>query len=111
LHAAQNNYNILCIQEPHFDHLNTTRATPVWGLVTPTGWNRNDLVEKTPRAIILVHERIPTNSWTQIDIKSSDAVGIKLVGEGAEISIYNLYIDCTHSDTLSKLQEHLDTRE
>ena len=111
LDAARNNYDIICIQEPHFDHLNATRATPVWRLVTPTGWNRNDPVERTPRAIILVHERIPTNSWTQIDIESLDAVGIKLVGEAAEISIYNLYNDCTHSDTTSKLQEHLDARE
>jgi len=111
IHAARNNYDILCIQEPHFDHLNATQATLVWRLVTPTGWNRSDLVEKTHRAIILVHERIPTNSWTQIDIDSPDAVGIKLVSEGAEISIYNLYNDCTHSDTLSKLQEHLDARE
>ena len=70
IHAARNNYDILCIQEPHFDHLNVTRATPVWRLVTPTGWNRSDPVEKTPRSIILVHERIPTNSWMQINIDS-----------------------------------------
>lgn len=63
------------------------------------------------RAIILVHKRIATNSWTQIDIESLDAVGIKLISKGGEISIYNLYNNCTHSDTLSKLQEHLDVRE
>jgi hypothetical protein len=92
LHLVENKYNIICIQEPHFDHLSTTRATPVWCLVTPTGWKRNDSVERTPRAIILVHERLPTNSWTQIDIDTPDAVGIKITGEGGEISIYNIYM-------------------
>jgi hypothetical protein len=58
-----------------------------------------------------VHERIPTNSWTQIDIDSSDIVGIKLIGEGGEISIYNIYNDCTYSNTITKLQEHLETRQ
>jgi len=111
LHTTGNDYDIICIQEPHFDHLNATRATSTWRLVTPTGWNRSDPAEKTPRAITLIHERIPTNSWTQIDIDTPDAVGIKLTGEGGEISIYNLYNDCTHSDTLTKFQEHLEARE
>ena len=111
LHTVWNNYDIICLQEPHFDHLNATRATPVWRLVTPTGWNRKDPAEKTPRVITLVHERISTNSWTQIDLDTTDAVGIKIVGEGGEISIYNIYNDCTHSQTLTKFQEHLDTRE
>jgi hypothetical protein len=87
LHTARNDYDIICLQEPHFDHLNATRATPVWRLVTPTGWNRKDPTEKTPRVITLVHERISTNSWTQIDLDTTDAVGIKLVSEGGEISI------------------------
>ena len=47
----------------------------------------------------------------QIDINSLDAVGIKLVSERAKISIYNLYNNCTHTDTLFKLQKHLDARE
>ena len=111
LHVARNNYDIICIQEPHFDHLNATCATSVWHLVTPMGWDRSDPAEKTPRAITLVHERIPTNSWTQIDIDLPDIVGIKLVGEGGEISIYNMYNDCTHSDTITKLQEHFETRD
>ena len=111
LHTVRNNYDIICLQEPHFDHLKATRATPVWRLVTLTGWNRKDPAEKTPRAITLVHERISTNSWTQIDLDTTDAVGIKLVGKGGEISIYNIYNDCTHSQMLTKLQEHLDARE
>jgi len=111
LHAVQNTYDMICIQEPHFDHLNATRATPIWRLVTPMGWSRKDPAERTPQAITLVHEWVPTNSWTQIDVNSADVVGIKITSEGGEISIYNIYNDCTHSDTLSKLQEHLEARE
>ncbi|KIM45758.1 hypothetical protein M413DRAFT_7871 [Hebeloma cylindrosporum] len=48
IHAARNDYDIICIQEPHFDHLKATHATPVWRLITPTGWNRNELAEETP---------------------------------------------------------------
>ena len=51
------------------------------------------------------------NSWTQIDIDMTDAVGIKITSKGGEISIYSIYNDCTHSDTLLRLQEHFDARE
>ena len=111
LHTAQNNYDIICIQEPHFDHLKAMQATPVWHLVTPTGWNRNEPNEKTPRAIILVHTWLSTNSWMQIDLESPNAVAIKILGEEGEISIYNIYNDCTHSEMLMKFQEHLEERE
>jgi hypothetical protein len=111
LHTTGNNCDIICIQEPHFDHLNATQATSTWRLITPMGWNRGDPAEKTPRAITLIHDRIPTNSWTQIDIDTPDMVGIKITGEGGKISIYNLYNDCTHSYTLTKFQEHLEARE
>ena len=47
----------------------------------------------------------------QIDLDMTDAVGIKLISEGSEISIYNIYNDCTHSQMLTKFQEHLDARE
>jgi len=59
----------------------------------------------------LVHKHISTNSWTQIDLDITDAVGIKLVGKGGKISIYNIYNNCTHPQTLIKFQEHLDARE
>ena len=47
----------------------------------------------------------------QVDIDLPDVIGIKITSKGGEISIYNIYNDCTHSNTLTKFQEHLEARE
>src|SRR6266567_1620404 len=105
LHSLENTYDIVCIQEPAFDFLMNTRATPVWTVIKPTPWKGKEGGKPNPRAIILVHERLSTNSWTQIAVESLDAVAIRLKGDSGEINIYNLYNDCTHSDTLEILRK------
>ena len=47
----------------------------------------------------------------QIDLDMTGTVGIKIISKGGKISIYNIYNDCTHSQMLTKFQEHLDARE
>ena len=111
LHSIENAYDIICIQEPAFDFLANTRATPVWTVVKPTSWKGKENGKPYPRVITLVHERLSTNGWTQIDIKSLDVVAIQLKGESGEINIYNIYNDCTHSETLEVMRKHLDERE
>lgn len=81
LHTVKDKFDILCLQEPHFDFQELTRATPVWRVVMPSRYVRKEgrpRREDVPRAIILVHERISTNGWTQIDLDSLDLVEFSL---------------------------------
>src|SRR5271170_2571987 len=59
LNWLRNKFDIVCIQEPHFDFQNLSRATRVWHSVYPTT-PANDAAR--PRALTLIHGRISTNS-------------------------------------------------
>src|SRR5271155_5242566 len=109
LHSVEDKYDIICIQEPHFNFQAISRATSVWTVVYPTGF-QNDIEGPRPRALTLVHTRISTNSWAQVPVNSLDVVAIRLTGTSGTLNIYNIYNDCTHSDTIRVLEEHLESR-
>ena len=108
LNSLQNKFDIVCIQEPHFDFQNLSRATRVWHSIYPTTPPR---VAERPRALTLIHERISTNSWTQIQINSPDIVAFKISNEDQDIDIYNIYNDCEHSLTIQTLANHLSNNQ
>jgi len=113
IHTVGNRYDIICLQEPHFDFQKLTRATPVWRVVLPSLYNTHETQERwrAPRAAILVHERVSTNRWTQVDIALQDIVAICLTTCETALNVYNIYNDCTHSETLQVLKQHLQKRE
>src|SRR5271168_3706412 len=81
LNSLENNFDIVCIQEPHFDFRNISRATKVWHTIYPTAPSSSEDTEERPQAIMLVHEKISTNCWTQIQIDSKDVVALKISNE------------------------------
>src|SRR5271154_1301098 len=97
LNSLRNKFDIVCIQEPHFDFQNLSRATRVWHSIYPT--TPPGAVER-PRVLTLIHERISTNSWTQIPVNSPDIVAFKISNGDNELTIYNIYNDCEHSLTI-----------
>ena len=112
IHAVGNDYDMICLQEPHFDFQEKTRATGVWRVVLPSRYvSAAQERRQVPRAAILVHESLSTNNWTQIDIDSLDVVAIQLASEQGVVNVYNIYNDCTHSDTIHTLERHFDRRE
>jgi ribonuclease HI len=104
INSLENKFDMVCIQEPHFDFRNVSRATGVWHTIYPTALSNNN---ERPRALMLIHEKISTNNWTQIQIDSLDVVAIKLSNETHSIEIYNIYNDCEHSLTIQTLSTHL----
>src|SRR5271156_7145238 len=105
LNSLRNQFDIVCIQEPHFDFQKLYRATRVWHSIYPTT-PANDAVR--PRALTLIHERISTNSWTQIVVNSPDVVAFKISNGAQTITIYTVYNDCEHSDTIHTLEGHFN---
>ena len=109
LHSVEDKYDIICIQEPHLDFQAMSRATSIWTSVYPTGF-KHDKEGPPPRALTLVHTRLSTNNWTQVPVNSLDIVAIQLTCERGRLNLYNIYNDCTHSETIRILSKHLDNR-
>src|ERR1700678_4225835 len=59
INSLENKYDMVCIQEPHFDFRNVSRATGAWHTIYPTFLSNND---DHPRAIMLIQEKISTNT-------------------------------------------------
>src|SRR6266481_8617941 len=59
-------------------------------------------------SIILVNTALDTNSWSQVPLKDSDDVTIiQLHLPQGQLTIFNIYNDCTHSDTLTQIHQFL----
>ncbi|KAJ6481017.1 hypothetical protein C8R45DRAFT_831717, partial [Mycena sanguinolenta] len=98
LHSLKpDRYDIALIQEPHVDFQNRSRTNLRFTAVYPT------LHAERPglsRSLILVNTNIPSHSWTQIPLDSSDLTGIELTGEFGTIRLINVYNDCDHNQAL-----------
>ncbi|TFK22074.1 hypothetical protein FA15DRAFT_555598, partial [Coprinopsis marcescibilis] len=94
INTVEDKYDILCIQEPHWDFWMTTRALRTWTVVRPSV----ELGEgKKYRAIIMVHKRMVTGSWERMNVESKDVVAVKVKSEGLTVFVYNIYNACEHN--------------
>ena len=103
--ANTDSYDIIAIQEPYIDFLGNARSNPGWYSVHPKTHyiDRN----KRTRSMILISRKTATNSWSTIDIGSPDVTAVKVKTQTGSVTIYNLYCDCTHSDSILDLKRHL----
>jgi len=109
LHSVEDKYDVICIQEPYFDFQSLSRATGVWTSVYPSGFSRAT-DGPHPRALTLIHTRISTNSWVQVPVNSLDIVAVQFTSDKGVLNVYNIYNDCSHSDTIRKLDVHMASR-
>src|SRR5277367_669159 len=88
LHSVEDNYDVICIQEPYFDFQSISQATSVWTSVYPSSFS-STTDGPTPRALTLVHTRISTNSWVQLPVDSPDVVAIQFGSDRGVLNLYN----------------------
>lgn len=101
-------HDVVLTQEPYIDHNMLTRATLAWEIVYPS---LNRTQEHRMRACILVKASINTETWHRIRVDSRDITAIAIHTSSGLIDIYNIYLDCLHSDALQPLQEALTRRQ
>ena len=90
-------WDLLLLQEPYIDAFGNTKATSKWHVIYPSSHLADS---STCRAVILVNTALDTNSWSQVPFKdSNDVVAIQLRLPHGRLTIFNIYNDCTHSDT------------
>ena len=97
------NWDILALQEPYIDVLGNTKANSWWHVVYPSPHFTNSA---TDRSVILVNAALDVNKWAQIPVKdSNDVSAVQLHTPKGRITIFNLYVDCNHSEALAATQQ------
>ncbi|KAJ6450597.1 hypothetical protein C8R45DRAFT_753020, partial [Mycena sanguinolenta] len=85
------------LQEPYVGPGAWTRVDAQWRVVYPTPHGKG---EARTRAVTLVNVSLPTDSWSQMQIDSSDMVAIEFRGDFGTLRIVNIYNDGDHDKTL-----------
>jgi hypothetical protein len=78
-------------------------ATKDWTPLYPSTHNVNP--EQT-RSVILISAAFASDSWQQLDFPSGDVTVVQVKGNWGKITIFNIYNDCQHNDTISLLSDY-----
>ena len=97
-------WDVIALQEPAINKLGNTRANSHWRVVYPTAKYTNGA---KPRAVTLINSNISTNAWQQIDFPSADVVIVQLTTSKGHCTIFNIYNDCKHDNTISAIEQFL----
>ena len=97
---ARHNIDIIALQEPSVNFLNKTIATRDWTPLYPSTHEKHP--EKT-RSITLIRSDLLTESWEQLDFPSGDVTALQVKEEWGTLTIFNIYNDCRHNETLELL--------
>ena len=103
--SISDEWDILALQEPALNPLGNTRASTHWRVAYPT---RKYTHEDKPRVVTLVNSRVSTNTWKQIPFPSRDIVVIQLETSGGRCTVFNIYNDNNHDETIEELERFLD---
>ena len=95
--------DIVALQEPAVNAFNKTIASREWKVVYPSTHAKDP--GKT-RTLILIRDDLLTDRWEQLEFMSGDVTEIKLQGEWGKLTLFNIYNDCKHNDTISALTKY-----
>ena len=91
------NYDIILVQEPFSTKFNVLRTPTNCRPVFPINRIGN---EDKVHSIIWVNKRLDTMDWVELAVPgSNDITAIQLRGTYGYLSIFNIYNDCTHSES------------
>ncbi|KAG1790856.1 uncharacterized protein HD556DRAFT_1241685 [Suillus plorans] len=99
-------WDIIVTQEPYINFLRNTHANTHWHVLYPTQHFTHP--QQHTRAITLINARLDTNSWKQLAFPSSDIVVLQLSGPYGRCTLFNIYNDGTHQNTLTTLDSYLE---
>lgn len=98
-------WDIILLQEPYLDAYGNSKASRNWRVIYPTN-RTNDTVA---RSVILINAQIDTDEYTQLTMEGSrDITAVQFKGNYGRLSIFNIYNDIQHSDTLNNLRQYIN---
>ena len=95
--------NLIALQEPAISGTGFSITSRDWTTVYPSKHSDNP---HNTRAIMLIRADVSTEGWNQIDFPSSDVTVIQLSGQWGKITVFNIYNDGEHDDTIKLLTEY-----
>ena len=102
--ASPNDWDVLILQEPWFGNT-VTRATHSWRVLYPDIYYENKTANL--RSIILINTNISTDCYEQIQLRSTDVTGVRVVTDAGPITILNVYNDCNHNAAVDEVTSYL----
>lgn len=103
--ANPQDWDVLAIQEPFLDDVANTRASPSWRVVYPPDHKRAGSTRV--RSVLLVNTNIATDAYCTLNVPCQDVTAVRFNGEFGFLSLFNVYNDCTHNDSLTALSSFL----
>src|SRR6266702_1213581 len=94
------NIDIIALQEPSINFLNKTIATRDWIPIYPSTHEKQ--LDKT-HSVTLIRGELLTENWEQLDFPSGNVTALHIREKWGTLSIFNIYNDCNHDDTLTAL--------
>jgi hypothetical protein len=95
--------NLITLQEPVISSTGFTIASRLWMPVYPSKHSDNP---HNTRSITLIRADISTENWNQLDFPSSDVTIVQLSREWGKITVFNIYNDGEHDNTIKVLTEY-----
>ena len=95
--------DIIALQEPSINGFGQTVASKDWKTIYPSGHASNP--DKT-RSVILIRDNLLTDGWEQVEFPSGDVTAIRIKGTWGKLTLFNIYNDCNHDDTLELLRKY-----
>jgi hypothetical protein len=92
--------SIVTLQEPALNHFDKTIATKDWIPLYPSMHGKNP---KLTRSVTLICSALTKDSWQQLDFPSGDVTALQLKGNWGKLTIFNIYNDCSHNQTIELL--------
>ena len=102
--ASPHDWDILLLQEPWFGNT-VTRATHSWRVLYPDIYFEDKTTNL--RLIILVNANLATDSYEQIQFRSTDVTGVRIVTNAGPITVINVYNDCNHNAAVDEITAYL----
>jgi len=102
--ASPKDWDILLLQEPWFGNT-VTRATHSWRVLYPDIYYENKT--SNLRSIILINTNISTDCYEQIQLRSTDVTGMRIVTGAGPVTVLNVYNDCNHNATVEEVMTYL----
>jgi hypothetical protein len=100
---AKHNVDIIALQEPAINFLNKTIASRDW---IPIYLSMHEKHPEKTRSVTLIRGDILTESWEQLDFPSGDVTAICIKESWGTITIFNIYNDCEHDNTINALTNY-----
>src|SRR5882724_6500965 len=107
-HLDPNIYDIGAIQEPYLDQCHNSHVNHNWYTIYPKEHYTNPA---STRSLILINKRLAMDTWSQVNLGSSDITAVQLHMVRGKLLIINMYNEGRQQQGMKQAMQSLRARE